>query len=475
MMRIPIVLVLLLVLISFAQSIWHAYDEFKRYDSCPNHKEEFHRQTKPVSQENQEKWKLWPNVISQDDILHGETMFGFEEGMDAIWKNQHPASCADAKFLISGGFESGFGSEFHVVGAGLALALSMNRVFIMFPDPGDSSLMDKMHSNNRFQVDIDYCKNQGKGKTSLDCYFEPWSSCTIEDALKGTSLQTLRTAGLHVPFNEITTYDRPERTIIVHLSPELRDKIPANLMHIMDCSPFNKMKYKYWWRSLSVAYLLRPNEPTRQLIAQHRLDREMQFDQEAEQCVSVYVRRGDKHLEMKIIEDETVFFEAARSLSANFNVHSNDTSTSSTSSISSSTTTTTANKKKGQVMFIGSEDPGVVDRAIEWGAQNAWAVRYSNLFDRRAVSAGLDNEAQQAARAAGTFQHHDMEYFSMILNLDAHIRCSAFVCTHRSNYCRVIDELRATVGRKANKQYADFSCGNPPPCIDSQATSIDWR
>jgi hypothetical protein len=61
----------------------------------------------------------------------------------------------------------------------------------------------------------------------------------------------------------------------------------------------------------------------------------------------------------------------------------------------------------------------------------------------------------------------------MILTLDGHIRCSAFVCTHRSNYCRVIDELRATVGNKANRMYADWTC--EPPCIDSPNTGVDWR
>jgi hypothetical protein len=58
-----------------------------------------------------------------------------------------------------------------------------------------------------------------------------------------------------------------------------------------------------------------------------------------------------------------------------------------------------------------------------------------------------------------------------MLNLDAHIRCSAFVCTHSSNFCRLIDELRATVAAKAHRPYVDLSCNNPANCLDIE---IHW-
>lgn len=34
----------------------------------------------------------------------------------------------------------------------------------------------------------------------------------------------------------------------------------------------------------------------------------------------------------------------------------------------------------------------------------------------------------------------------MLLNLEYALKCDAFVCTLMSNWCRLIDELRATVG-----------------------------
>jgi len=87
-----------------------------------------------MSPEIMNKYKLWPDVISKFDFMHGETMYGLEEALDAIYKHQHPVDCKNAKFLISGMFESGFGSEMHVIGVGLATAMNLNRIYIMYPE-----------------------------------------------------------------------------------------------------------------------------------------------------------------------------------------------------------------------------------------------------------------------------------------------------------------------------------------------------
>ncbi len=437
-------------------SLWHAYSSSKSMTECTASDDERALYTAKLSGQEKENWKLWPEVVSQRDKIDGETLYGFKTGMEEIWINQHPTDCSKAKFLISGGFESGFGSEMHVIGAGLALAMSMNRVYIMLADRGDSSLMDKMHSSNKFHVDNDYCRNQTK--LNLDCYYEPWSSCTLHDALKGTTLQTLRQAKLFLPFNELKGHkNRTEKTLVVHLAPELADEIPPKLQQVVKCSPMRPEQYKYWWRAVSVAYLMRPNEPTRELIMQHRQDKEMVFDKEAQQCVSVHIRRGDKHLEMKVIDDEKVFYDTAQQLWTNLK------------------NTTSSTQNKG-VMFVGSEDPAAMDTALAWGLANNFDIKYSNLFDRKQVSTRLNATEQEIAHKKGEFMHNEWEYFNMILTLDGHLRCRAFVCTQRSNYCRLIDELRATVGEKLNKQYADFSChgGQPIPCIDSQLTGIGW-
>ena len=189
---------------------------------------------------------------------------------------------------------------------------------------------------------------------------------------------------------------------------------------------------------MSAAYILRPNAATRKVIAEHRSDATLAFDKEKEHCVSVYIRRGDKDIEMKVLQNDTMFFEAARVLWQKIEDVRAD---------------------EQPKMFIGSEDPTVIESALSWGKKNNWSILYSNLFDRASVSTGHSG-AEQAAeiQKSGELIHNPMEYMSTIINLDAHLRCSAFVCTHESNFCRIIDEMRATVAAKAHRPYADFSC-----------------
>jgi hypothetical protein len=46
-----------------------------------------------------------------------------------------------------------------------------------------------------------------------------------------------------------------------------------------------------------------------------------------------------------------------------------------------------------------------------------------------------------------------------------------------SNFCRVFDELRATVAAKADHPYVDLSVETcvHPPCVYTQLKNFDWR
>jgi hypothetical protein len=89
---------------------------------------------KIISKEFIETYKLWSDVISSFDYIHGETLYGFEEAIETIYKHQHPIDCKNAQYLVSGMYESGFGSEFHVIGVALATAMNLNRIYIMYPN-----------------------------------------------------------------------------------------------------------------------------------------------------------------------------------------------------------------------------------------------------------------------------------------------------------------------------------------------------
>mmetsp|Transcript_25713 Transcript_25713/g.25941 ORF Transcript_25713/g.25941 Transcript_25713/m.25941 type:complete len:162 (-) Transcript_25713:54-539(-) len=129
-------------------------------------------------------------------------------------------------------------------------------------------------------------------------------------------------------------------------------------------------------------------------------------------------------------------------------------------------------------IFLASEDPRVVWEGRQWGATNAFQIFYTNLFDRRNVSAFLNYRASVNRIRRKTYRHHELEYLSMLLTIELSVRCQGWVCTLESNFCRVIDELRATIGNKANFPYfADLSretCFSPP-CIGGKGLiSFGW-
>lgn len=54
------------------------------------------------------------------------------------------------------------------------------------------------------------------------------------------------------------------------------------------------------------------------------------------------------------------------------------------------------------------------------------------------------------------------ELVDSLLNLDLALRCDGWVGTLTSNWCRLVDELRATLRCKAHGRYLDAQQGDPP-------------
>ena len=118
-----------------------------------------------------------------------------------------------------------------------------------------------------------------------------------------------------------------------------------------------------------------------------------------------------------------------------------------------------------KLVYLGSEDPLVFTEARVWAERHNITLRYSNisqilLSDKQGIMKHRDMENIMPT-------NRQMEYFSYLLHLNDLLKCRAFVCTLASNYCRLVDELRATVGGKANAYFADLtleSCATPP-CV----------
>jgi hypothetical protein len=94
-----LVLIILSILLVKLQCYWHAYDSKKTFDDCPKQSKD-RLAPPPLTNNEIEKWKLWPGLINDYDKMNGETVVGFREAMEAIWKNQHPEDCSKAKFVI---------------------------------------------------------------------------------------------------------------------------------------------------------------------------------------------------------------------------------------------------------------------------------------------------------------------------------------------------------------------------------------
>jgi hypothetical protein len=494
---------------------WHAYDEVKQKalkneqcnssfswndykpgNKCPC----FEMESKPLTQDFIDELSLWPGLMSQFDLEHGESIYATKAALEAIHKSQNPENCREAKYIISGGWPYGFGSRIHMEGAVLAAAMNLNRVFLPHPS-GDNIFWETLNP---------FCRNVVKD-TSINCYYKLFSKCTVEDALYNYASDVDHIKNFYMAdvknsfenekgwqdtmnafkdikaFNMILTQGRPW---------EQHKFIPKQIRPMLDCSPMREDAKHYYWRAMSATYLVRPNIDTLHLLNKyHTLPIHDYRD-----CIAMFVRHGDKGVEMKLL-DFSVYRSIAEQMwhaglvpgaskylhamevsegllqNGQSHIHYQHNWTLETTTIYSPpspspfsatpTSTTSTPLLNNGTLFITTEDPAVLKEAEEWGTINHWNIVYTNLFDRSIQTAYKTWEEQH--RKGTRAIHDDLEYFSMLLNLQYAVQCEAWICTLASNSCRIIDEMRATIGGKANRQYADLStetCSDPP-CIEN--------
>mmetsp|Transcript_1078 Transcript_1078/g.1796 ORF Transcript_1078/g.1796 Transcript_1078/m.1796 type:complete len:435 (+) Transcript_1078:549-1853(+) len=211
--------------------------------------------------------------------------------------------------------------------------------------------------------------------------------------------------------------------------------LPPALAALRPCLGLPDDRTYFWWRAVAAAFMLRPNPDTLLLLERNRdpLLRDSQG-----RCVAAYVRHGDKAVEMRLVPF-SVYGSAALALLPGGGP---------------------------RLLFLGTEDHRVLQEAALWGRREAVQVRVSNL----SVSLLAD---KLTAINPHTLEsrlppHRQWEYLSYLLHLQEAVSCRlGMVCTVPSNYCRLIDELRTTVGAKANGFFVDLSTETCPkvPCV----------
>lgn len=467
-----VVFLFIILMFTVQAGYWHAYDAQKEVPndgSCSKYSDPATNVSYLV-----DKYKMWPNLSNYKSNLHkNSTIYGMTYAFKEIWQHQHPVDCSKSKFLINGFHNGGFGSELHVLSAVLGLGMEMGRVVIQNP---------LVHSAVSWEVENPFC--QKSDNRSLQCYYEPWSSCTIYDALGPDALKILKRAPImgpspfHLPnligfpfgtdnvgklqdenFRKsfVQQYDHM-KSVMVKVPGWMKYGIVPNLFRpLLNCSPVKTQFQYYWWRAISTAYIVRPNAAVLEWMKQHA----MKAYDESENYLAVYIRRGDKSIEAKLPPVDA-FTDAADMLYdrglMNFE--------------------STKSDQKKRLMFLASEDSKVLAAMTQWNEKHKrYDMEYTNVFDRKGLLAERSAEERKAHTNAGPAEHHPEEYLSMLLNVHYLVRGSGYVCTLSSNFCRIIDELRATVGGKADKPYADLSeetCSKIP-CVYDNLFYLDWR
>lgn len=444
---------------------WHAYD----------HEKPINRECKNLSKSHTstnftdivKKYQLWPIDIS-GEVKPDDLLYGIDIAMQTIWKNQHPDNCSASKFLISGNWGSGFGSNIHVDGGILGLSMNLGRVYLQNPI---------QHPHVQWQIDSNFCRMQKK--LNLECYYHSWSSCTIYDALGPDALEILQkvkqkdnvgrvdydrlkllnltadesccgnTGKKAVIYPIIKRYEDDQSVILYNMGHVGRfGVIPFSLAQVIACSPMRKNATYYWWRAISATYILRPNEITLKWLHKNRI-KGLTHDKDP---IHIYIRRGDKAVEMALVATDA--YTAAANIIWDNKLMNRVNG---------------KNITHKNVVFA-SEDVTAHLEIAAASKQNSWGLYSATFFNRSVMDAGKT----KMTYVNGI--HHELEYLSMIHTLETAMISSGWVCTLGSNYCRLIDELRTTIGGKLRYPYADLSketC-REIPCIGSGIKYFDW-
>lgn len=311
--------------------------------------------------------------------------------------------------------------------------------------------------------DFDYC-NQAQ-EHNWRCYYEPESSCSLEDVFPGFNHSDPTTWSLSEDNLEIfhvhkAVEKQKSRVLLLETKDHAKEGahlIPKLIGPLMDCAKFTGRgeddNAKKWWEAVAAAYLLRPNARTLALLQQLST---FDLTKEADPIIGIYVRHGDKYAEMPLIP-WIQYANAAQTLWDSGAVHARISGLPSP-----------YRPSKNGTIFLGTEDPFVISEAIEWGHKHGWKVLYTNVLNRSWLGAAARQRDQSidSVRPKGMEEyvdgHHNLEMPSILLNVHHFLQCSGWVATMGSTFNRLVDELKITVAGKADLTTADIRLNTPP-------------
>ena len=188
--------------------------------------------------------------------------FGTEYVQSIIDKNQNPENCNEQNFLIVCPHQAGIGSMIHVFGACLSLAINMNRILIYDPNV------------NYYYAVGNFCKVH-----NFDCFFKPLSKCQPDNL-----------SNIEHRIQRIDSFRYVEKDVPLFVKSLLQNSaIPPKLWY-------------FYWRIQSSFYITRLNQQTSLYL--QRLKEQFLINPQESYDVSIYIRHGDKYIEMPLVPTE---------------------------------------------------------------------------------------------------------------------------------------------------------------------------
>ncbi|KAF3940450.1 hypothetical protein ABW19_dt0204905 [Dactylella cylindrospora] len=346
-----------------------------------------------------------------------------------IYNHQHPKNCSDKKFVLMRNFPNdedfGLGATVFSVSMNLNMALRWNRILLYDPNSGPGKHF------------VDPSSHELCGQ-SLNCFFEPLTSCTMDDLTEDNYFEL--PARKILPQEFITI---PPGSIPPLFGIALRRIYPMITPDAL----------KYWWRGQAVSYIMRFNGRTMAELLRKRksknIQKSLQFDGDEiiegtgipfpmpEGSISMHVRHGDKGIEMTL-KPFKQYLDAAESF--------------------------IAQNPMGyrKIAFISTENPDiikdaaqhlqreremykVVDARTRTTSDWSWTWYWSDI-----PRANVGPETQLK-----TFGNRTDMTINWFLQLMMAIECDSMIGTRGSGWSRLLDNLRCGWLAKCQQPFFD--------------------
>ena len=367
-------------------------------------------------------------LIEPCDHGQGFRVLGAGYASQQIEQHQNPpvSECPNKKFLVSHFHTSGIGSIVSVHAHCLRVAMLLDRIFVLVPDPEQLYLQGT------------YCA----GKASLDeCFLRPISTCSPR-----TLFPNITTMG--VDFN--MTLDQSSHQVVhartagacMHEPGAIISPLPRqDLIRVFDehnASINNHVGfYNHWFFAQTAAYIFRLNDRTDRLVDDRiRQLKKPSVDESPipDDAVSIFVRGGDKATEYPL-SSPADYLECARHL-----FHERGRSESPCSNVSNASRACPVHH-----VILTTDSP---DAVTFFMSQPDIKVHYLNVRRHDEYKKMVVDFARERGGSN--------EFLNHVANLKMSLRGKSFVGPlQTSNWAQLMDELLSTQECKADAEFRD--------------------